>query len=336
MAIYSVNQVRHLYVANKLSTTKVVPTSTIGTIRPVADNAKTHLYFEYKGATDLMRSDLIPIENIMYAKATKAADLKKKATEVTVKLDSNINGGQPVAGQDYLLNINIKQYIGMSDRNQTIKFGAVRAFRGMSASSFYLQMAKSLALNFSREVEPLLKFYVTTSSANVEVTASTDITKLTGTYTGIKITEAEQEWVLGVKSQEPVYYDVYSASINVDGEDVIWSTITKSVVSGTHNGKDIADLEYFCMGDRGDVYRNIGWPQVINTKYLVDSNIPYDVIDIHYYYVGNNENPQKSEKDITIVVPNSNGASTLTDSIITAINTAAGLTINKLGASAGG
>lgn len=332
MAIYSVNQVRHLYVANKLGTAKVTQEDVAGTIRPVADNAKSHLYFEVKGATDLMRSDLIPIENIMCAKATKAADLKKQATEVLVELDPDVNGGEPLAGQDYLLNICIRQYIGMSDRNQTVKFGAVRAFKGMKAEKFYVQMAKSLALNFSREVAPLLKFYVTTGSADTEVTVSTDVTNLTGTYTGIKIKEAEQEWILGVKAQEPVYYEVSSATIKVDDFEPMWAKVTKSVVDGAHNGKDIADLEYFCMGDRGDVYRNIGWPQVMNTKYLVDSNVPYDVIDIHYFYVGNNENPQKSEKDITIVVPNADGASTLTDKIITAINTATGLNIDKLGA----
>lgn len=335
MAIYSVNQVRHLYVAKKLATAKVTESDTAATIRPVADDAKTHLYFEFKGATDLMRSDLIPIENIMCARATKASAMMKKATETTVVLNSSVNEGKPLAGQDYILNINIRQYIGMSDRNQTVKYGAVRAYKGMNASEFYLKMAKSLALNFSREVAPLLKFYVTTSTAATEVTASTDISKLTGTYTGIKITEAEQEWILGVKPQEPVYYEVSSATVKVDGDELMWATVTQSVVDGSHNGKEIADLEYFCMGDRGDVYRNIGWPQVMNTKYLVDPSVPYDTIDIHYFYIGNNENPQKSEKDITIVVPNSDGKSTLTDSIISAINTAAGLSIGTLGTTGG-
>lgn len=332
--IFSVNQVRHLYVAKKLATAKVTESDTAATIRPVADNAKSHLYFEYKGATDLMRSDLIPIENIMYAKATKASAMKKKATETTVVLDPSINEGKPIAGQDYILNILIRQYIGMSDRNQTVKFGAVKAYKGMEASEFYLKLAKSLALNFSREIAPLLKFYVTTSTASTEVTASTDISKLTGTYTGIKITEAEQEWILGIKPQEPVYYQVSSATIKVDGDELMWAKVTQTEVDGADNGKEIADLEYFCMGDRGDVYRNIGWPNTIPTKYLVDPSVPYDTIDIHYFYVGNNENPQKSEKDITIVVPNSNGNSTLTDSIIGAINTATGLTIAKLGTGA--
>lgn len=330
--IFSVNQVRHLYVAKKLATAKVTESDTAATIRPVADKAKSHLYFEVKGATDLMRSDLIPIENIMCARATKASDMMKKATKTTVVLNPSVNEGKPLAGQDYILNINIRQYIGMSDRNQTVKYGAVRAYKGMEASEFYLKMAKSLALNFSREAAPLLKFYVTTASADTEVTASTDISKLTGTYTGIKITEVEQEWILGVKAQEPVYYQVSSATIKVDGDELMWATVTQTVVDGAHNGKEIADLEYFCMGDRGDVYRNIGWPQVMNTKYLVDPSVPYDTIDIHYYYVGNNENPQKSEKDITIVVPNEDGASTLTNQIIGAINAATGLEIETLGA----
>lgn len=332
MAIYSVNQVRHLYVANKLATEKVTPEDKAATIRPVSDEAKSHLYFEVKGATDLMRSDLIPIENIMYAKATKASDLGRDLYGTLVSLDPDVNGGEPVAGQDYILNINIRQYIGMSDRNQTVKFGAVRGFKGMTASKFYVQMAKSLALNFSREVAPLLKFYVATASGVTEVTPSTDVSKLTGTYIGVAIREAEQEWVLGVKPQEPVYYNAYVTTIKVDGEDRLWGTVTTAKYGTLDNGKEIADLEYFCMGDRGDVYRNIGWPQVINTKYLVDPSVPYDVVDIHYFYVGNNENPQKSEKDITIVVPNADGASTLTDQIIQAINTATGLEIKTLGA----
>lgn len=330
MAIYSVNQVRHLYVAKSLSSTKVTESSTAGAIRPVADTAKSHLYFEYKGATDLMRSDIIPIDNIICAKATKASDMKKKATQTTITLNSSINEGKPIAGADYILNIIIRQYIGISDRNQAIKYGAVRTYKGMSASEFYLKMAKSLALNFSREASQLLKFYVTTSTASTEITPTTNISSLTGTYTGIKITEAEQEWVLGVKPLEPVYYQVTSSPVTIDGDQVLWATITQSSVDGSHNGKEIADLEYFCMGDRGDVYRNAGWPNVINTTYLVDPDTPYDTIDIHYFYQGDNENPQRSEKDITIVVPNSNGNSTLTDSIIGAINTASGLSIKKL------
>lgn len=332
MAIYSVNQVNHVYVANKLATSKVTPSSDKGSIRPVVQDGT--LYFEYRGATNLMRTDLIKVGNIKYACATKASDLSKKLKSATVTLDANVNSGNPVAGQDYIVNILIRQYIGMSDRDTTVKFGVARAFKNMTASQLYVKLAKSLALNFSREVEPLLKFYVKASSGETEVTASTDLSTLTGTYTGVVIKEVEQEWVLGVKPQEPVYFEVQLPTIEMEGDDVVWGNVTKAEFGNIINGKEIADLEYFSMGDRGDIYRNIGWPKVMNTQYLVDPTKPYDVINIHYFYEGGNEQPHKSEKDITIVVPNADGASTVTDSIITAINTATGLEIKKLGTGA--
>jgi hypothetical protein len=76
------------------------------------------------------------------------------------------------------------------------------------------------------------------------------------------------------------------------------------------------------MGERGDIYRNVGWPNVIPTKYLVvDETKDYDVLDIHYYYEGAGENPQKSEKDITIVAE-----AAIMDKLVEAL-TEAGLTV---------
>ena len=93
------------------------------------------------------------------------------------------------------------------------------------------------------------------------------------------------------------------------------------------------------MGERGDVYRMVGFPNVIRTKYLVNPDSKYNVIDIHYAYVGPNESVQKSEKDITIVVPkvgaNNQTSNKLANDIISAINTATGLSIKALDASAG-
>lgn len=57
------------------------------------------------------------------------------------------------------------------------------------------------------------------------------------------------------------------------------------------------------MGERGDIYRNMGFPNVIPTTYLVDPTLEYNVVDIHYAYTGGNEEVQKSEKDITVVIP---------------------------------
>ena len=63
---YSVNQVRQLYVATDVETSgHVLASDTAGTIAVKSDTPKNHLYFEYKGADNLMRSDLIDIKNTL-------------------------------------------------------------------------------------------------------------------------------------------------------------------------------------------------------------------------------------------------------------------------------
>nr|DAF24794.1 MAG TPA: Structural protein [Crassvirales sp.] len=343
MATFSTNQVRQLYVAEALKSPNVIATDTAGSIAVKADTAKTHLYFEYMGAGGMTRSDLIDIKNILYAKATDADDLAHDLAKYKLTLDASVNGGIPVAGQDYILRIAFRNYIGLSEEDQYFKYGMVHTVADMTASDFYKTLALSLVKNFNREEEGLLKFYLETGGADAgtvagtptEVTKDTKESTLTGTYTGIVIEEAPQEWVLGVKEQVPVNFTLQPGTITASGDDRIWGTV-KQVASTNSipDGHKIADLEYFCMGERGDVYRMVGFPNVIRTKYLVDPDVKYNVIDIHYAYVGPNESVQKSEKDITLVVPKvgaANSASNkLANDIITAINTATGLSIAKL------
>lgn len=343
---YSVNQVRQLYVAKAFKSSHVLASDTAGSIAVKNDTAKNHLYFEYKGADNLMRSDLIDIKNILYAKATDANDMAHELKSVTVTLDTNVNGGAPVAGQDYILRIAFKQYVGMSDEDQYFKYGMVHAYAGMNADKFYKVLALSLAKNFSREVVPLIKIEVHSkatkskggfdSNGYMVVTPTTkDNGKSNATnpyyatdtlvtdIDSIRITEVEQPWRLGVMAQTPVYFTVQPVAVMVNGDERIWATVTEGTNGTIGNGKKIADLEYFCMGERGDIYRNIGWPHNIPTTYLVDPTKTYYTFDIHYAYVGNNESVQKSEKDITIVCSDK----TEFNKIVTAFNTATGLTI---------
>ena len=326
MATFSVNQVRQLYVATAFKTPHVLASDAAGSIAVKNDTAKSHLYFEYKGADNLMRSDLIDTKNILYAKATDATAMAHDLKSVTIALDSNVNGGAPVAGQDYILRIAFKQYVGMSDEDQYFKYGMVHAYAGMSASEFYKVLAVSLAKNFSREVVPLIKIEIKTASATTEVTPTTKVADLTGTYTGVVITEVEQPWRLGVMAQTPVYFTVQSVPVTVNGDERHWATLTESTSGSIGNGKTIADLEYFCMGERGDMYRQVGWPHNIPTTYLVDPAKAYCVFDIHYAYVGSNESVQKSEKTITIVCADKAEL----NKVIAAFNTATGLSIATL------
>lgn len=326
MSVFSTNQVRQLYVATAFKTLQVSASDAAGSIAVKKDTAKSHLYFEYKGADNLMRSDLIDTKNILYAKATNATAMAHDLKSVTIALDSNVNGGAPVAGQDYILRIAFKQYVGMSDEDQYFKYGMVHAYAGMDASKFYKVLAVSLAKNFSREAVPLIKIEIKTASAITEVTPTTKVADLTDIYTGVVITEVEQPWRLGVMAQTPVYFTVQSVPVTVNGDERYWATLTESTSGSIGNGKTIADLEYFCMGERGDMYRQAGWPNNIPTTYLVDPAKTYCVFDIHYAYVGSNESVQKSEKTITIVCADKEEL----NKVIEAFNTATGLSIATL------
>lgn len=346
MATFSTNQVRQLYVAKALKTPHVLASDAAGSIAVKNDTAKNHLYFEYKGADNLMRSDLIDIKNILYAKATDADAMAHELKSVTVTLDTNVNGGAPVAGQDYILRIAFRQYVGMSDEDQYFKYGMVHAYAGMDADEFYKVLALSIAKNFSREAVPLIKIEVHSkateskggfdSNGYMVVTPTTkdngksDTTNpyyatdtLVTDIDSIRITEVEQPWRLGVMAQTPVYFTVQSVPVTVNGDERHWATLTEGTSGSIGNGKTIADLEYFCMGERGDVYRGIGWPHNIPTTYLVDPTETYYVFDVHYAYVGDNEAVQKSEKTITVVCSDKAEF----NSLITAFNSASGLSV---------
>lgn len=313
MATFSTNQARQLYVA----------TATNGTTF-TGDTAKSSIYLTQTNATgEPVRSDLIDVKNIISVTAKPAASMDRSLKAVTVTLDSDVNGGEPVVGQDYILHINFRQFASLGDQDIYVKHGAVHIFKGMDASAFYREMAISLAKNFSRELTQLVEIRLGVAGSNSVVVKPNDTkTTLTDDYDSLIIAEVEQEWTLGIKPQEAVYFDVVPTTVICDGDEMVWGKVEEGTAGTVGNGKLIADLEYFCMGERGDIYRNIGWPNSIPTKYLVDATKQYDVLDIHYAYVGSNESVQKSEKTITVVGENAELAK-----VITAFNAASGITV---------
>lgn len=304
MAAFSVHQVRQLYVANAYKE-NLAALNNAGDITVAKTNEGDAMYFQYMGALlDKMRSDLIKVDNITNLTATKAEDIATKLKGYTLTLDPNVNGGQPVAGQDYILRLAFREFIGMSEADQYFKYGMVHAYSGLSASDFYKEMALSLAKNISKDTTTLVDIYLWDGSTSTKVEASTKESSLTGTYTAIKFVEAVQPWHLGTMPQAVIPFEVQPVNVLVDGDQRIWGKVDSyNPQVSLPEGQLIADLEYFCMGERGDQYRNMGWPNVIPTKYLVDPSKKYDVLNIHYFYKGDGISVQKSEKDIQIVVP---------------------------------
>lgn len=292
MGVFSTNQNRQMYVA-----TGTGEGTTAGTIQVKSNEAKTEMYFNYVAADGTkMRSDLIPVDKITYAKATKADALKMKIKSVKVTLAENTS---LQAGEDYILRINISQAFGKGDDTIYQKFGAVRVSSEMAATEekFWTAMKESLERNFSKEIT---KWFTFTSDA-----------------TSLTITEVEQDWVPGKTPKENVYFDVVNcyvkdaAGVEFEAFEIAKPTYTLE----TYNGHIIVDQEIFYMGERGDQYRDTNGLIKINTKYLAEANKNYAAIDIHYSFVDSNEGVQKSEKDIYIV-----GEEATVSALITAIN----------------
>lgn len=278
----TINQVRHLYVVNDLSDINLVTSSDL-------------IYFKYTANGQTVVSDKIQTNNITYLKHTKAEAMAKKLNKHTITIKEAIKG---VA---YTIRLTFKNYIGFGDNNMTFKYG----------DAVGTGSAETLAADIKASLEANLKDM--NNLATVAVSGST-----------ITITEVAQDWARGKMAKAVIPFEVDILPVVVEGvESTEWATKTKTADGGViKNGYDIADLEYFCMGARGDIYRGMGYPHNIETKYLVDETAEYDILDIHYYYDGANESVQKSEKDITLAFPKG----TVISAITGPLETATGLT----------
>ena len=345
MNIFTANQVNQVYVlkddstvvANLDASHQITKSSNLGSIGVGKSADGKSIYFKHYGAGGVTRSDLIDIANIIDIKATVASKMNRNLASALVKLNTEaLSDSKPVAGQDFVLRIKFQNPVGMSPDNQYWKYGAVHSTASMTASNFYLKLASSIAKNMSREAVQLVKVYVTYSTASkTEITAASDVSDttntFTNTYTGVLIEEVEQDWILGVKQQKPTLFTVEPTYVNAGTasapNEVVWGNVFysngRSTVGGSDpkntintddapasagevtNSKLMADYEYFYMGERGDQYRMVGFPNYIPTTYLVDPTnaYGYDTVAIHFAYVGANHSVQKSEKDITILVP---------------------------------
>ena len=327
MFIGSDNQFRNLYVmkAYKDSESAI---AAVGDATLKVDTAKNLMYLVYKDTEDTLTSDIINIKNLLYVKSNKATDMARKLHSQSVTIKEN-----PVSGQDYVLNVEIRNFVALGDDSTHIKFGAVHAVKDMTKSDFYKAMAVNLAKNLSREPSPILNVSLTKHDSSnsgtdtkiavlvngkMQVLAALNATE---SYTDIIIDEVEQPWRRGVSQVEPVNFNTTCGTILMDGDDVIWGTVEKEDGDPVNNGKQIADMEWFYHGTRGDIYREATYPDNFDFKPLVDETKAYHTLDIHFAYVGPGVEVAKSERTITVVCADA----TELNKLITAIKTATGV-----------
>lgn len=317
---FSTNQARQIYVVNAVTSKDNVANA--GDI--ALTNDKTGLYFTYMNALkEPMRSDLVLPKQITYVKSS--APTYRNLKEYTIEMDPNVNLGSPISGQDYIVKVAFKQWGGMSDEDQYFKFGAVHGIANMSVDTFMKTLAVSLANSFSREASPLVQIFCNTTEVKGNAKIKDNEIYVNGTKldeisnaTKVVIREVEQPWRRGVMASTPVYFDVEDYTVTYQGDEVHWATIsdTTSDDNKVGNGKTVADMEYFYMGERGDQYRGINWPHNLDTTYLVDPTKDYYFLDVHYYTDESGVDVERSEKDILLVSTSS--LATLAKTIATA------------------
>lgn len=303
MFIGSDNQFRNLYVMNTYKNNESA-LAAVGDTTLKIDTAKNSMYLVYKDTEDNLTSDIIDLKNLLYVKYTDATDMARNLNSQLVTLNEN-----PISGQDYVLNVEVRNFVALGDDSTHIKFGAVHAVKDMTKSDFYKAMAVNLAKNLSREPSPILNVSLNTTNTKVAVLVNGKMQNLstlasTETYTNIVIDEVEQPWRRGVAQVEPVNFNTTCGTVLVDGNDVIWGTVEKKKGDPIKNGKQIADMEWFYHGTRGDIYREATYPDNFDFKSLVDETKAYNTLDIHFAYVGSGVEVAKSERTITVVCEN--------------------------------
>lgn len=337
MAVFSTDQNRQFfYVGSYKADAASLTAKGDATVIIDKDN---NLHVNQLGQAGLLKTDIIEPANVLNAQASAPKDMQKKLKQYNVTLSAECNNGTPIAGEDYVLRVNFRQLYGMSDEDIYQKYGVVAATKAMETTTdlFWLTLAESLVKNFKRTYSPLLDVALidaTTTTVITSISHSGSAWKVNGAavtpaanYTGIAIIEKslEDEWVRGTAKLEPVYFEVIPTTVYDATSDVIWGEVTEADSKKTiGNGYDTADLEWFCMGERGDQYRELYWPNNIATKYFVDETKEYYFLDITYAYKGDTEDIQNSKKMLTLVSPDQ----TALDSIIAQLKSV-GITVNK-------
>ena len=318
MKNFSTNQTRNFYTAvrNRTGETSMdnVGDIALATITPEENGAAEAIAFKYRnGYGNLTRTDTIGVGNIRSINLKAAADIPLK--KYTVAINSSVfdisnkkiagTNGDAI-GKTFILRTEVTNLFDFNPHNSAVYVGSVVIDSSTTADIFYKTLAVAIA-NALPESNgyPLFRVFVKTT----EVTKGMVLTDLSGvsSISNIVLVESPQKFVLGKLSGEPCPFYVSDTVALGETDELQWATITKAdsdvsgytVISGT---RQLAELEYFALGERGDVYREYWYPNNYDhsSEYLIDQSKKYKVMTIEYFWNGPSEDVQKSPRTLQI------------------------------------
>ena len=275
--MFSTSQVRQLYVVTGLADSTP---STEGNIQVKATAGNKELYFLHKGKGGLVHSDLIPVKLIRSLTQTPYAAMNTKLKSKTITI-----GSTPVVGQTYDIKLTFRNYIGMGDEDITVRVGATTVKASMTNAQLATALKNALEANMAGE-----------NLCSVSVASNV-----------ITIAEVEQPWELGKFPVAVIPFEVTLGTIVENGvTHNEWGTVAEGSTSTANDAiKKLADLEWFCLGDRASQDRQ-GGPYALESKTMINMGSTYDVINIQYAFQGEGVSAQFSEKTLQLLVPAGN------------------------------
>lgn len=231
------------------------------------------------------------IENVIWGKLSAAGvdAIPYMVTDVT--LNADVNDGAPVVGETYVVRVKYPEVAGLGVEGWTTKTAAVTVTsKTNTAEKLFEALGEALKTALSKDGVLEVKY----SATGLAITAA-DVTK---------------NYRLGTHPVVMPTFEVSTSEVVFNGEYVQpfkFETAKSEEKTPVPNGYKLAEMEYFALGERGDQYRDMAWPDKVNSEYkITDLNKNYSVFVLHYAYKGANEGDYKSEKDLIIV---GNGAS---------------------------
>ncbi len=298
----SQNTVREILVASALASETTLPTfvasASTGEVAVVAADGSAVGYGKpfvvvLKTADGIIKSDVVDPTKVFSYKAVPYVARVLRAITISAI------GVPATAGQkaEYIVDIRVYNHGSLSVENFKIFHGhyvLTQTSGPLTAQVVVDGLIDNLNKNFSKEpgatstTNPLFTFARGSSGAN-----STLI-----------ITAKDQILELGKREGRPIEFDV-ELKIKVPETQAALSstkTITAAGNPGTGTGRQVALMEYFYRGNRGDQLRGLSFPYnwPTTTKTLSDPTAAYDLVEVKHFVAGDGLNALIMPKELTI------------------------------------
>jgi len=308
------NTIREIFIANAAiasqTTLKAFTASaTTGQIGILPKGGETAAYgvpfvVAVKTADSVIVSDVIdPLKVEKLSQVAYKAEAQKVVTASTFPVPASAG-----VKYEYIVDIRLFNHGSLSIENFYIKHGQfiLTQTGALTAEAVVDGLITNLNRNFSKEpgatasTNPLFTFTRGSSGAN-----STLI-----------ITAKAQPLELGKKEGRPLEFDVV-VKVSKVGDEAFGITqptvaVTTPAHPGTGTGKQIAKLEWFYRGAKGDAFRGLNYPYnwPTTTKTLTEQASTYNLLELKHFVTGDGFNALKLPKEVIIAVKDTAPATT--------------------------